>query len=163
MIELVGLVLDDAEVSAALGCLAVRDQEGTRTLDLTEAALLEPDPAAERARLRSRGFVRARMVTWHAGDMALSISLYELGDAQQAALAVQDTVEALRAAAARMGTISGLPGAVLVDDDALTIAVTFDAGPVHAIVLLAGGDVDQAGVVATSQQRRLLRDQQSDR
>ena len=155
MTDLTQLMLDDPTAVSSSGVPLRRDQKMTATLDLTEAALLEPDPAAERARLKSRGFARARISEWRAGDVALSITLYELASEQQAELAVQDMTETMRAAGATLGMVQGLSGASLEDGGHTTILVTGHAGPFHVVVLMTGAPVAVAGAVANAQLARI--------
>jgi hypothetical protein len=89
---------------------ARRDDSRTRLLDLTAAALEEPDAHMERARLETRGFVTAYVRCWvwdEGADPPASphpasayVTVYELGSATQARLAVADLRETLRAAGA---------------------------------------------------------------
>jgi hypothetical protein len=150
--DLSALMIGEACVAESFGAALVRDGDGPGpALDLVEAALLEGDPAAEKARLRSRGFVRARISTWRSEHVTLSITLYELRDGQQAALAVLDVVEALRAAAARIGTVGGHPGAEL---DGVLVS-SFAVGSVHAVIVLVGGPIAALEAVVAAQHRLL--------
>ena len=142
------LFVTDAEVMGAAARPMIRDD--ARTLDLTEASLLEPDPGAERARLRSRQFIRARIVNWTADDSSavVSVTLYELERTEQASLAVLDIREALRAAGARMGTLAGFVSAVMPSDQGDVAAVSFAVGPVHAVIASSpAGTVDDLAIV----------------
>lgn len=87
-------LLDDASV--ALSRVGSSSQDH---LDIHAAALLEPDAAAELARLRTRGFVSGAVRVWSDGQQIVELTLHRFGSTAQASLATEEIRHALRAAA----------------------------------------------------------------
>jgi hypothetical protein len=98
------------------------------TLDLTAAALEEDDPAMERARLATRGFIHGRTIRWMIRvDTVLSLTVHELRSADEAILSVADHREALRAACARLTSIHTSSVTGELDDDNQVILIASSA------------------------------------
>jgi hypothetical protein len=161
------LTLSQHTVSDLLGSLFIVDSEQTMALDLTEASLLESDPAAERARLRSRGFVRGDIVTFSADahrapgrsmsiTRSVSITRYQLADTQQAAYALRDVLDALRAAAVDVGFVGDIEGGVLRDEDGQIAVLTFTVANHHVVVVAHGCSVDEVGRIAAAQRELIV-------
>lgn len=87
----------DAEVAALLPG-ARRDDSRGGPLDLAAAALLEPDPHHERARLITRGFLDGCARWWDAPRVTAQMTVLRLGGDDQAALSVLDVRDTMEAA-----------------------------------------------------------------
>lgn len=129
------------EVVGTLLAGARRDDARGGVLDLTAAALLEPDPHHERARLVTRGFVEGCARWWEAPAGSVQVTLTRLRDRQQADLSVDDTIDTLEAAGATLDRRRDGGRMVIsthiTDDtvDAFVATTAFD--DVHVIVVVA--------------------------
>ncbi len=140
----------DDEV-AALVPSAVRDDARGGALDLAGAALLEPDPHHERARLVSRGFVDGCARWWEAPGTTVQFTALRLRGDHDAAVALLDTQETLRAAGLE---VQGVPiiSAQMIDDDGSVIGVAAAASAcLHllAVVAVAADGPDPASTART--------------
>jgi hypothetical protein len=133
------LVMDamplDSDVAAVFPG-AVRDDSRTRVLDLDGAALEEPDAQMERARLATRGFVVAYARCWTWNDGTAYVTVYELGSREQAALAVADLRETLRAAGAAMSSLARIDG----DCTEFICALMSEGGGAHSAIATVAVD-----------------------
>ncbi len=143
-----------------------RDGE-VESLDLTAAALLEPDAMMERSRLASRGFVHGRAGRWETADGdVVTITVHQVADEQQARFANDDVHETLRAARAtihRRGSTSFT--ATLTDDGADSIICSVAGGAFHTVIVT--GSLTATFALApierlAAEQSRLLLDVEGD-
>lgn len=135
--SLASALLDDPDVGLP------RDHGGGADhLDVHEAALLEPDSAAELARLRTRHFVTGAVRSWAGDDgSVVQVTLHRFASSADAAAAVADLESALVGAA---GEPRPFAGGVL-----LRLPADPHAGVAH-VALMTGADVAVMVVTAAS-------------
>jgi hypothetical protein len=130
-------------------------QLGAGPLDLDAAAAAEPDVAAERSLLQTRGFVAGHARAWSDGQGATAVAVvYRFGTADGAGAYLLDGGEhALARGAEPFGVpIDGAFGFSQVDDTGaspfVVHAVVMVRGPVFALVLVGSPDGAQGPDVA---------------